>query len=53
MISAGAEAYSRFKVPIMPMYALLIGGGAASVLQAMQKIRMSRSASTQPVATES
>lgn len=27
IISAGGEAYSRFKVPIMPMYALLISGG--------------------------
>lgn len=31
-ISAGAEAYSRFKVPVMPMYALLIAGGAAQLV---------------------
>ena len=29
LISSGAEAYSRYRVPVMPMYALLIGGGAA------------------------
>jgi hypothetical protein len=53
MISAGAEAYSRFKVPIMPMYALLIGGGAASVVGILKRVRTSRSASMQPVASES
>jgi hypothetical protein len=26
-ISAGAETYSRFRVPVMPVYALLIAGG--------------------------
>lgn len=32
LISAGAEAYSRFRVPVMPLYALLVGGGVAQVL---------------------
>ncbi|MBB5066429.1 4-amino-4-deoxy-L-arabinose transferase-like glycosyltransferase [Granulicella mallensis] len=38
-ISAGGEAYSRFKVPIMPMYALLIGGGAAGMVEWAQRAR--------------
>ena len=42
VISAGAEAYSRFKVPVMPMYALLIGGGAAGTLQRIQRFRAPR-----------
>ncbi len=29
IISAGAEAYSRFRVPVMPLYAILAGGGVA------------------------
>jgi CHASE2 domain-containing sensor protein len=33
LISAGAEAYSRFRVPVMPMVALLVGGGAAMVVE--------------------
>jgi hypothetical protein len=37
LISAGAEAYSRFRVPIMPMYSLLIAGGAASIAQFMAR----------------
>jgi hypothetical protein len=41
-ISAGAESYSRFRVPIMPMYALLIGGGAERVVQIFQRTRASR-----------
>jgi predicted membrane-bound dolichyl-phosphate-mannose-protein mannosyltransferase len=44
VISAGAEAYSRFKVPVMPMYALLIGGGAAGIIRWIQRIRTSRTA---------
>jgi len=40
IISAGAEAYSRFKVPVMPMYALLIGGGAALIEQSMRRARI-------------
>ena len=38
IISAGAEAYSRFRVPVMPMYALLIGGGAALIEQSMRRV---------------
>ena len=41
-ISAGGEAYSRFKVPIMPMYALLIGGGAVEIVQWVQRARTRR-----------
>jgi 4-amino-4-deoxy-L-arabinose transferase-like glycosyltransferase len=40
--SAGAEAYSRFRVPVMPMYALLIAGGAASIVQTIRRTRASR-----------
>ncbi len=40
IISAGAEAYSRFKVPVMPMYALLIGGGAALIEHRMRRARI-------------
>jgi Dolichyl-phosphate-mannose-protein mannosyltransferase len=29
IISAGAEGYSRFRVPVMPLYAILAGGGVA------------------------
>ncbi len=29
VISAGAEGYSRFRVPVMPLYAILAGGGVA------------------------
>jgi hypothetical protein len=29
VMSLGAEAYSRFRVPVLPLYALLAGGGAA------------------------
>jgi hypothetical protein len=31
LISAGAEADGRFRVPIMPMYGFLVGGGVAMV----------------------
>jgi 4-amino-4-deoxy-L-arabinose transferase-like glycosyltransferase len=41
-ISAGAEAYSRFRVPIMPMYAMLIGGGASEALQIFRRSKSSR-----------
>ena len=27
----GAEAYSRFRVPFLPLYAMLAGGGAAAL----------------------
>ncbi|MCL2658909.1 MAG: hypothetical protein FWD64_00120 [Acidobacteriaceae bacterium] len=33
LISLGAEAYSRFRVPVMPQYALLIGGGVVRIIQ--------------------
>jgi len=29
VISAGGESYSRFRVPVMPLYAILAGGGVA------------------------
>jgi hypothetical protein len=48
VISAGAEAYSRFKVPVMPMYALLIGGGASEIIRCIQSIRTSRTALASP-----
>jgi 4-amino-4-deoxy-L-arabinose transferase-like glycosyltransferase len=38
LISAGAEAYSRFRVPVMPMYALLVGAGIAATIQWVQRI---------------
>jgi hypothetical protein len=31
VMSLGAEAYSRFRVPILPLYAMLAGGGAAAL----------------------
>jgi hypothetical protein len=31
MVSLGVEAYSRFRVPILPLYAMLAGGGAAAL----------------------
>lgn len=49
-ISAGGEAYSRFKVPIMPMYALLIGGGAAGMVEWAQRARTPRASSATAVA---
>ena len=30
-MSLGAEAYSRFRVPFLPLYAMLAGGGAAAL----------------------
>jgi len=29
MMALGVEAYSRFRVPFLPLYAMLAGGGAA------------------------
>src|SRR6266480_3104565 len=37
-MTAGPEAYSRYRVPVMPMYALLIGGGAAATIQSIQRV---------------
>jgi hypothetical protein len=51
LISAGAEAYSRFKVPIMPLYALLIGGGAAEMLQWIQTFTTARATSENATTT--
>ena len=31
VMSLGAEAYSRFRVPFLPLYAMLAGGGAAAL----------------------
>jgi len=53
IISAGAEAYSRFKVPVMPMYALLIGGGAAQITDSIHRVRRSRLASANPSSPDS
>jgi hypothetical protein len=44
LISSGPGAYSRFRVPVMPMYALLVGGGAAATIQSIQRIWASRMA---------
>ena len=33
VMSLGAEAYSRFRVPILPLYAVLAGGGAAALAE--------------------
>ncbi len=52
IISAGAEAYSRFRVPVMPMYALLVGGGAAGIVQLIRQVRTSRLTSVDPIATQ-
>lgn len=38
LVSAGAEAYSRFRVPVMPMYALLVGGGLATTMRSVQRV---------------
>lgn len=32
LISLGVEAYSRFRVPILPLYAMLAGGGAVALV---------------------
>ena len=53
MISAGAEAYSRFRVPVMPMYAMLIGGGASEVLKIFHRTKSSRIMTSNPVASGS
>jgi hypothetical protein len=31
VMSLGVEAYSRFRVPFLPLYAMLAGGGAAAL----------------------
>jgi 4-amino-4-deoxy-L-arabinose transferase-like glycosyltransferase len=49
VISAGAEAYSRFRVPAMPMYALLIGGGAGSILQTIRNKKAPRADLAGPI----
>jgi len=36
-ISAGAEAYSRMRVPIMPLWAILLGSGADRTFQAFSR----------------
>ena len=33
VMSLGAEAYSRFRVPFLPLYAMLAGGGAAALAE--------------------
>jgi uncharacterized membrane protein YvlD (DUF360 family) len=33
VMSLGVEAYSRFRVPFLPLYAMLAGGGAAMLLE--------------------
>lgn len=33
LMSLGVEAYSRFRVPFLPLYALLAGGGAAALTE--------------------
>jgi hypothetical protein len=35
IMSLGAEAYSRFRVPFLPLYAMLAGGGAAVLARRM------------------
>jgi len=46
VVSAGAEAYSRFRVPVMPMYALLVGGGAEWMIETIR-----RAVSVTPIGT--
>ncbi|HEX3437761.1 MAG TPA: glycosyltransferase family 39 protein [Pseudacidobacterium sp.] len=54
VISAlGVQADSRLRVPVMPMYALLIGGGTAGIVQLIQRTRTSRMASAHPIAPQS
>jgi hypothetical protein len=53
IISAGAEAYSRFKVPVMPMYALLIGGGVAQIADSIRRVRQLRLGSANPSSADS
>ena len=33
VMSLGVEAYSRFRVPFLPLYAMLAGGGAAALAE--------------------
>jgi len=35
-MSLGAEAYSRFRVPFLPLYAMLAGGGAAALARRLR-----------------
>jgi hypothetical protein len=35
---AGIDAYSRYRVPVMPMYALLVGGGAAATIRSIPRL---------------
>ena len=42
VVSAGAEAYSRFRVPIIPMYAILIAVGGDWMLALFFRQRQSR-----------
>lgn len=39
-MSLGAEAYSRFRVPVLPLYAILAGGGIASVMDILRRRRL-------------
>jgi hypothetical protein len=38
VMSLGVEAYSRFRVPFLPLYAMLAGGGAALAAQAITRV---------------
>jgi len=42
LISSGGDASSRFRVPIMPMYAILIGGGVMVVLSVLWRNPVTR-----------
>ena len=33
VMALGVEAYSRFRVPFLPLYAMLAGGGAAALAE--------------------
>ena len=39
LMSLGVEAYSRFRVPFLPLYAMLAGGGAAALAQRTRPAR--------------
>ena len=39
VMSLGAEAYSRFRVPFLPLYAMLAGGGAAALAERWRGVR--------------
>lgn len=53
VMSAGAEAYSRFRIPVMPMYALLIGGGTAGIVGLIRRLRALRVASAETLTASS